>query len=123
MPNSVYETLRKTISELINCDEDEVTPEAKLVDDLGFESIDFLELSMILSKQHRLAVDDKALFLVDFRLLAAKGENGARLEHLRVAYPHLSEEELKEMLDLPPRKSALKVNHLVRYIAYHADKA
>jgi acyl carrier protein len=42
--DSIFPTVAKTIADALACDLDEVTPGASLIDDLGAESIDFLDL-------------------------------------------------------------------------------
>ncbi len=69
MMDDVLECLCKTIADLINCSEDEVTPEARLVEDLGFESIDFLELAMTVSSRYKVELDEDGLYLSSFRSL------------------------------------------------------
>ncbi len=122
MYESILQYLQRCISELINCDEDEVIPDAKLVEDLGFESIDFLELSMTLSQEYRFEIDDKALFLSQFRPLIESGSRDEVLQNLVEAYPHLEKTELEAMLREAPRGNVLKVSHLARYIEHHAGR-
>lgn len=121
MTDSVFQTLRGTIARLIDCEETAVTPEARLVEDLGFESIDFLELSMAVSRRYRLKVNARELFLSDYRLLARTGSPEEALRELVRAYPHLTEEELRGMPGGVGRGSFLQVNHLVRYVEFHAS--
>lgn len=40
----VFEKVREAIAEALGLDEDEVVPEARLMDDLGAESLDFLDI-------------------------------------------------------------------------------
>lgn len=118
MSEAVLKTLQKTISELINCDENEVTPTARLVEDLGFESIDFLELSMTLSQEYKLDIDEKTLFLSEFRPMMSSANSGRLLDILTAAYPHLPREELRSLVEEAPRGNVLKVDHLVRYLDF-----
>ncbi|MFP5213272.1 MAG: acyl carrier protein, partial [Acidobacteriota bacterium] len=117
MSQEILQALQTIVSELINCDEAEVTPEARLVDDLGFESIDFLELAMTLGNRYRCEVDEKTIFLSDFRPLISG--NGNALERLEEAYPHLDRQELQYMLEDAPRGNVLKVKHLISYLEHN----
>jgi len=42
--DSIFPTVAKTIADALACELDQVTPSASLIDDLGAESIDFLDL-------------------------------------------------------------------------------
>lgn len=118
MSEAVLDFLRRKISELINCDESEVTSEAKLVEDLGFESIDFLELSLTLSQHYRIDMDEKTAFLSGFRLIANGGAREQALERLAKTYPHLPEVEIERILIEAPHGSVLNVSHLAYYIEH-----
>ena len=45
-----FEKVKAVIVESLNCDEASVTPEAKLIDDLGADSLDAVELIMALEE-------------------------------------------------------------------------
>ncbi|MCE5244620.1 MAG: phosphopantetheine-binding protein [Syntrophobacteraceae bacterium] len=122
MSEPVLEFLRRKISELINCDESEVTSEAKLVEDLGFESIDFLELSMTLSQHYRIDMDEKTAFLSGFRPIATGGAREQVLKRLAEAYPHLPESEIERILDEAPHGKVLNVSHLAYYIEHQRKR-
>ncbi len=120
MDSKILDRLQGVISELINCQPEEVAPRTNLVEDLGFESIDFLELGFTIGHIYRMEVDEKALFLADFRPLIHGATPDEALEKLRRAYPHLPPHQLEEMLRDAPGGNVLRVEHLVRYILHHA---
>ena len=41
-----FEKLKKIIAEVLNVDENEITPETKFVDDLGADSLDVFQIIM-----------------------------------------------------------------------------
>ena len=49
-PEDIFNNVRSVLEEALGVDDDEVTPEAKLVSDLGAESIDFLDIQFRLEK-------------------------------------------------------------------------
>ena len=49
-PEDIFTHIRDVLEEALGVDEDEVTPEARLVADLGAESIDFLDIQFRLEK-------------------------------------------------------------------------
>lgn len=48
--DEVFEKVKKLLTEALAVDEDEVTPQAKIISDLGAESIDFLDITFQLEK-------------------------------------------------------------------------
>ena len=46
----VFPTLRKMIAESLALDEGEITLESKLIDDLGADSLDFVDLTFAIEK-------------------------------------------------------------------------
>jgi acyl carrier protein len=61
----VYEKVRGALVEALGVDEDEVTPQATLVGDLGAESIDFLDILFRLQKAFNIKIPDKELLPQD----------------------------------------------------------
>lgn len=64
MPTSeeVFEKVRETLVDALGVDEDEVTPEATLIGDLGAESIDFLDIVFRLEKNFDIKIPRGELF-------------------------------------------------------------
>ncbi|HXW51476.1 MAG TPA: acyl carrier protein [Candidatus Acidoferrales bacterium] len=56
---SVFDKVKKTIVEQLGVDEDEVTPEASITDDLGADSLDQVELVMALETEFNLDIPDE----------------------------------------------------------------
>lgn len=55
----VEEKIKKIIAEQLGVDEDEVTPEASFVDDLGADSLDTVELVMALEEEFHIEIPDE----------------------------------------------------------------
>jgi acyl carrier protein len=51
--------IRRIISEQLGVDEEEVTPEASFVDDLGADSLDTVELVMALEEEFHIEIPDE----------------------------------------------------------------
>ncbi|MEE9404955.1 MAG: acyl carrier protein [Algisphaera sp.] len=60
--DEVFEKVRTVLEDALGVDEDEVTPQATLVGDLGAESIDFLDIVFRLEKSFDIKVDQAELF-------------------------------------------------------------
>ncbi len=56
----VFETVKKIIVENLNANESEITMETLLVDDLGADSLDAVELIMALEDEYGLEIEDDA---------------------------------------------------------------
>ena len=61
----VFEKIRTALVDALGVDDDEVTPEATLVGDLGAESIDFLDIVFRLEKAFNIEVPRSELFPED----------------------------------------------------------
>ena len=58
----VFEKVRESLVDALGVDDDEVTPEATLVGDLGAESIDFLDIVFRLEKSFDIKIPRGELF-------------------------------------------------------------
>ena len=56
---TVEERVKKIIAEQLGVDEDEVTPEASFVEDLGADSLDTVELVMALEEEFSIEIPDE----------------------------------------------------------------
>ncbi|MFI3254669.1 MAG: acyl carrier protein [Eubacteriales bacterium] len=56
-----FEKLKEVIVESLNCSEDEVTMEARLIEDLGADSLDAVELNMAIEDTFGVEIPDTAL--------------------------------------------------------------
>jgi acyl carrier protein len=55
----IYEKVKEIISEQLNVDENEISPEKSFVDDLGADSLDLVELIMALEEEFDLEISDE----------------------------------------------------------------
>jgi acyl carrier protein len=72
----VFEKVRTALMDALAVDEDEVTPEATLVGDLGAESIDFLDIVFKLEKGFDIKIPRGELFPEDVLSSAHYVQNG-----------------------------------------------
>lgn len=56
-----FEKVKEIIVETISVDEDKVTMDAKLTDDLGADSLDAVELNMALEEAFDITIEDEDL--------------------------------------------------------------
>lgn len=53
---AVLPTVRQTVAEAIGCEVDQVKPDSSLIDDLGAESIDFVDILFRLQRQFKVKI-------------------------------------------------------------------
>ena len=56
-----FEKMRQIVAETLNCDLEQVTPAARLAEDLGADSLAAVELSMALEEAFHVTIEDDAL--------------------------------------------------------------
>lgn len=56
-----FEKVKEIIMETINCDEEDITLEANLKEDLEMDSLDAMELSMALEEAYDLTIEEEEL--------------------------------------------------------------
>ena len=59
-----FEKIKGMIIEILDCDEDVVSPEASFKDDLGADSIDLVELHMALEDETGLSIPEEQLLAI-----------------------------------------------------------
>lgn len=57
----MFDQIKKVLVEAINVDEEEVTPEAKLNEDLGIDSLAAVELALELENTFDIRIEDEEL--------------------------------------------------------------
>ena len=87
----VFEKVKAALVDALGVDDEEVTPEATMVGDLGAESIDFLDIVFRLEKAFTIEIPRAELFPEDVLTNAEYVENGkvtaAGLAELRKRMP------------------------------------
>ncbi len=57
----MFEEIKSVIVDTLSCDEDKVTPNASLTDDLGADSLDAVELGMAIEEALGVTIEDEDL--------------------------------------------------------------
>jgi acyl carrier protein len=115
----VFDEIRESLSEILDLDGNEITPETYIMRDLEAESIDLLELSVALNSRFKVEINDDQVFLRTLRVCLNKvNGNGGRLEGLSRAFPFLDGERIGEILTDLDGGPVLKVKDLMAYIQW-----
>lgn len=117
----IYTHVQETLIEALGVDDDEVTPEATLMGDLGAESIDFLDIVFRLEKAFDIKIPREELFpaesiLNDSNFVSDGKLTAAGLEHIKKQMPHVDFSDFESDPDLSKISDLFRVDSIVKYI-------
>lgn len=117
--------IRDELTELLDIDAGQVAPETYVARDLGAESIDFLELAVVLNERFRVEIIDDDIFLRNLRLylIEAEEKGVSPLDHIQQRISFLPVDRLDEMLHDLDGGPVLKVKDLVSYVEWQLSKS
>lgn len=97
--DEVFATVQETLVDALGVDEDEVTPTATLMGDLGAESIDFLDIVFRLEKNFGIKIPRGELFpenlvAADSGFIVDGKVTPAGIQELRSKMPHANVDKL-----------------------------
>jgi acyl carrier protein len=122
MANSeeVFSKVQAALVDALGVEEDEVTPEATMVGDLGAESIDFLDIVFKLEKAFGISIPREELFPDDILTNATYVENGkvtsGGLSELKKRLPWADLSKFEQNPRVQDFGNLLTVNDLCRYV-------
>jgi acyl carrier protein len=119
--DEIFQKIQGVLVDALGVDEDEVTPDATLMGDLGAESIDFLDIVFRLEKAFGIKVPREELFPAESLLnnpdLVSNGKLTAKgLAELRERVPHTDLTGFEKNPDLSKLADLFTVNAIVTYI-------
>ena len=119
--DEIFQEVQEVLVDALGVDEDEVTPEATLMGDLGAESIDFLDIVFRLEKALSLKISREELFPIESLMsnqdyvsdgkLTEKG-----LAELKEKMPHTDLATFEKDPDINKLGSLFTVNSIVNFI-------
>jgi len=116
----VFEKVKETLTEALSVDDDEVTPEATLMGDLGAESIDFLDIVFRLEKTFDIKIPRGELFpdnILNNPEFVQEGKlTTSGLAQLKERMPHADFSEFEQDPDVNKMAELFKVQTIVNYI-------
>jgi acyl carrier protein len=117
----VFDKVKDALIDALGVDDDEVTPEATLVGDLGAESIDFLDIVFRLEKAFDIKIPRGELFPEDILTntdYVVDGKiNEAGLEELKKRMPFADLSAFEENPAVQDFANALTVQDMCNYVA------
>ncbi len=118
--DEIFEKIRNALVEALGVDEDEVTPEATLVGDLGAESIDFLDIVFRLEKAFDIKIPRGELFPEDVLTNAEYIQDGkvtdAGLAELRRRMPFANLDDFAKNPVVQDFGNVLTVADMCRFV-------
>lgn len=120
----IFAELKKIIEDLLDLENREITPETLLIQDLGAESIDLLELAVTIDSRFKVAVRDDEIFLTRFRLYSTEAEKQGKdsVHYVAGKYPFLGEDRIAEIMAHIKEGPQLKIKDLISYVAYQSQE-
>ena len=122
MANSeeVFSKVQAALVDALGVEDDEVTPDATMVGDLGAESIDFLDIVFKLEKAFGISIPREELFPDDILTNAAYVENGkvtvGGLAELKARLPWADLSKFEQNPRVQDFGNLLTVHDLCRYV-------
>ena len=119
----ILEGIKKMLADILDIEEQEITPETYIVRDLGAESIDLLELAVSLNAGFAVEVNDSEIFLTRLRVHVTKAEEHGKdvVQHLVERLPFLSKKRMEEIIADLEGGPTIKVQDLVSYVAWQRE--
>jgi len=118
--DEIFEKIQAALVDALGVDDDEVTPEATLVGDLGAESIDFLDIVFRLEKSFEIKIPRGELFpediLTDGQYVKDGKVTELGLEKLRERMPFANLEDFSENPAVQDFGNLLTVSDMCRFI-------
>jgi acyl carrier protein len=118
--DEIYEKVRSTLVDALGVDDDEVTLEATLADDLGAESIDFLDIVFRLEKNFGIKIPRGELFPEDIQSDPDLVQDGKFTERgltvLRERLPYVDLDAFAQDPSVTDLGELFTVEMLVRYV-------
>ena len=118
--DEIFEKVTETLVDALGVDDDEVSENATLVDALGAESIDFLDIVFRLEKNFNIKIPRGELFpenlAADSSLVVDGSVTEAGIETLREKMPHADVDAFASAPQVENIQSLFTVNMIVNFI-------
>jgi acyl carrier protein len=118
----IFDKVRETLVDALGVDDDEVTPQATLIGDLGAESIDFLDIVFRLEKNFDIKIPRGELFpeniaAADSGFIQDGAITPAGIAELRKRMPHADVDKLAANPKVENIQDLFTVDMVTKFIA------
>jgi len=116
----ILEEITEILTEILDIENHNISPETYLIRELGAESIDLLELAVAINSRFKIDVNDDEIFLIKLRqyITEADQQNKDILQYLAEKIPFLMRKDIITDLEGGP---TLKVKDLIAYVERQRD--
>ncbi len=119
--DEIFEQVQEVLVDALGLDDDEVTPDATLMGDLGAESIDFLDITFNLEKAFDIKIPREELFPADAVMnnsdFVADGKlTEAGLSELKSKMPHTDFSDFEADPDINKLPDLFTVDSIVNFV-------
>jgi acyl carrier protein len=123
----IFGKVQNVLVDALSVDEDEVTPNATLMGDLGAESIDFLDIVFRLEKTFNIKIPQEELMARDVlsnpEYVNNKRLNPAGIDALKKAMPHVDLSQFEQNPEVDRISDVYTVNAIVQFIEHKLQAA
>ena len=122
--SEIYRNVQTAVIEALAVDEEEVTPDARLTEDLGAESIDYLDIAFRLEQIFGITIRPNEMIVGNFSReeYVQDGKiTDAGMAELRRRLPHVDFDALERTRDMNDFLNAFTVDTLVRFVKGKLD--
>ncbi len=117
---TLFTQIQDILVEILDIEPEDIRPETYVSRELDAESIDLLELAVLLNTHFNITIHDEDIFLRNLRifLTEADTQNMAYPNYLKTKYPFLSDNRIGEILTDLEDGPVLKVVDIINYIDF-----
>lgn len=120
---AIFDRVQMIIANVVELDEDEIDLDSSLIDDLGMESVDFINISVKIEEEFSIEIAEGELWnfgkiFADERMMKEGKITSRGVKHLRERFPEGDFQEVKPGTSLADIISLIKVKFIVDYL-YH----
>lgn len=116
------EKILDIVADALSLDEDEVSKESHLINDLAAESIDFVDITFKLEKEFGFKVNPNDIFPTFLQFTDVFGDNGLLQDEfkskLQSEYPHFSSSLIEKFESTKDESIFFLVNTIIVFIEY-----
>lgn len=118
--DEIFEKIQEVLEEALGVDDDEVTPEARIGEDLGAESIDYLDISFRLEKAFDIKIGETEMFdqsiLSDTTYVADGRVTDEGLAALKTRMPHADWSEFEKDPQVDKLPDVFTVDMICKFV-------